>query len=75
MTISRTAAPAATVVNAVPSTVRLVEQIDEEVLEVTGGDPNYSFGYSVADAVSGDAKTREETREGELNFILNQALV
>merc|ERR1712226_240283 len=63
-TVVRTAAPAATVVNAVPSTVRLVEQIDEEVLEVTGGDPNYSFGYSVADAVSGDAKTREETREG-----------
>ena len=27
-------------------------------------DPSYSFGYSVADSKSGDAKTREEHSEG-----------
>ena len=27
---------------------------------------NYNFGYSVSDLVSGDAKTRQETREGDL---------
>merc|ERR1711973_10037 len=27
---------------------------------------NYNFGYSVSDVVSGDSKTRQETREGDL---------
>ena len=39
------------------------EHVEEEV-EVAN--PNYSFGYSVADVRSGDAKTREETRDGDV---------
>ena len=27
---------------------------------------DYNFGYSISDLVSGDSKTRQETREGDL---------
>ena len=48
-----------TVVRTVPA----YETVEEEV-EIAAS-PNYSFGYSVADVRSGDAKTREETRDGD----------
>ena len=70
-TVVRTAvnAPVQHVIHEAPAIVRTVpvtatiEQVEEEV-EVEAS-PNYSFGYSVADVRSGDAKTREETRDGD----------
>ena len=71
-TVVRTvAAPATHVVHAAPvqrTIVRTVptatyEHVEEEV-EIEAS-PNYSFGYSVADVRSGDAKTREESRDGD----------
>lgn len=41
------------------------EQVEEVQEEVIDENPQYSFGYSVADARSGDSKTREETRDGD----------
>ena len=52
------AAPA--IVRTVPALVEHVEHVEEQ------GNPNYSFGYSVADVKTGDAKTREETRDGDV---------
>eukprot|EP00095_Tigriopus_kingsejongensis_P010098 maker-scaffold434_size172279-snap-gene-0.21 protein:Tk10098 transcript:maker-scaffold434_size172279-snap-gene-0.21-mRNA-1 annotation:"cuticular protein 67bd" len=40
--------------------------IQEEEIEVVPQDASYNFGYSVSDAVSGDAKTRQESREGDV---------
>merc|ERR1712106_712213 len=40
--------------------VRVVEPVDT----VVAIDPHYSFGYSITDAVTGDSKNRQETRDG-----------
>lgn len=40
--------------------------IQEEEIEVIPQDASYNFGYSVSDAVSGDAKTRQESRDGDV---------
>merc|ERR1712106_55609 len=40
--------------------VRVVEPVDT-VVDI---DPHYSFGYSITDAVTGDSKNRQETRDG-----------
>merc|ERR1712106_1008502 len=40
--------------------VRVVEPVDT----VVAIDPNYNFGYSITDAVTGDSKNRQETRDG-----------
>ena len=42
--------------------VRTVVQT-EEIAEI---DPSYHFGYSVTDAKTGDSKTREEVRDGNV---------
>ena len=39
----------------------VVETAETEIVNI---DPSYQFGYSVADAKTGDAKSREETRDG-----------
>lgn len=39
----------------------VVEAAETEIVNI---DPSYRFGYSVADAKTGDAKSREETRDG-----------
>ncbi|TRY71744.1 hypothetical protein TCAL_01032 [Tigriopus californicus] len=58
------AAPAAaTVVRASPVQETLIQ---EEEIEVIPQDASYNFGYSVSDAVSGDAKTRQESRDGDV---------
>lgn len=38
----------------------------EAKTEIVDIDPSYRFGYSVADAKTGDSKTREETRDGDV---------
>merc|ERR1712106_517374 len=40
--------------------VRVVEPVDT-VVDI---DPHYTFGYSISDAVTGDSKNRQETRDG-----------
>jgi len=42
----------------------VVVEAESEIVDI---DPSYRFGYSVADANTGDSKTREETRDG--NFV------
>ena len=50
-----------TIVRTIPTpTYHHVEEVEVEA------SPNYSFGYSVADVRSGDAKTREESRDGDV---------
>ena len=41
--------------------VRAVVETEEVAI-----DPSYRFGYSVSDTKTGDAKTREETRDGDV---------
>merc|ERR1711963_1290091 len=53
-------APAPVVVQT-PRVTPLVVQEEESLIPA-----NYNFGYSVSDVVSGDSKTRQETREGDL---------
>lgn len=58
------AAPVAQVVRqAAPIAVRTV--VDEQV-EAYDPNPQYNFGYSVADTITGDSKTREEKRDGDV---------
>jgi hypothetical protein len=37
-----------------------------EEVEVSDPNPQYNFGYSVADSLTGDSKTREEKRDGDV---------
>jgi len=52
---------------ATPVSLRVVEPAVESRLveEVVGINPQYNFGYSVTDAVTGDSKNRQETRDGD----------
>ena len=52
------AAPIATPVRAIATPVVQTETVDI--------DPSYQFGYSVTDTKTGDSKTREETRDGDV---------
>ncbi len=40
--------------------------VEEVQAEVSDPNPQYNFGYSVADSITGDSKTREETRDGDV---------
>jgi hypothetical protein len=40
--------------------------VEEFQAEVSDPNPQYNFGYSVADSITGDSKTREETRDGDV---------
>merc|ERR1719158_1437555 len=40
--------------------IRLVEQ------ERVNVNPQYTFGYSISDAITGDSKTRQESRDGDV---------
>lgn len=48
-----------------PAVVRTAVVVEEEE-EFVNSHPQYSYGYSVSDAVSGDSKTREESRDGDV---------
>jgi hypothetical protein len=52
--------PVARIVQAAP-VIRNIEA--EEAFDLN---PQYNFGYSVSDAVTGDSKSREEIRNGDL---------
>jgi hypothetical protein len=52
--------PVARIVQAAPA-VRIAD--DAESFDPN---PQYNFGYSVSDAITGDAKTREEARNGDV---------
>merc|ERR1719297_693184 len=45
--------------------VRVANLIDEGV-EAFDANPQYNFGYSIADTQTGDSKTREESRDGDV---------
>ena len=55
--------PAHTVVHSVPTPVRTT--VVAEPAEAAGV-AQYSFGYSIADTKTGDSKTRQETRNGDV---------
>ena len=56
------AVPVTRIVQAAPAVRTVVTQ------EAESFDPNpqYNFGYSVSDSITGDAKTREEVRNGDV---------
>ena len=41
----------------------IVEEVQAETVDPN---PQYNFGYSVADTITGDSKTREEHRDGDV---------
>ena len=51
---------------AAPQVVAVAPAVVEAKTEIVDIDPSYRFGYSVADAKTGDSKTREETRDGDV---------
>lgn len=53
--------PAPVPVAAAAAPARVV--VEDETIEI---DPSYQFGYSVTDTKTGDSKTREETRDGDV---------
>ena len=55
-----------TVAAAAPQVVAVAPAVVEAKTEIVDIDPSYRFGYSVADAKTGDSKTREETRDGDV---------
>lgn len=59
----RTLAAAPQVVAVAPAVAPAVVEAKTEIVDI---DPSYRFGYSVADAKTGDSKTREETRDGNV---------
>ena len=59
----RTIAAAPQVVAVAPAVAPAVVEAKTEIVDI---DPSYRFGYSVADAKTGDSKTREETRDGDV---------
>ena len=57
---------AAPLLSAAPTVaVAAAPAVVEAKTEIVDIDPSYRFGYSVADAKTGDSKTREETRDGD----------
>ena len=56
------ALPSVATVAAVPAVQRLVTG-DQPTDDLR---PQYSFGYSVSDATTGDSKSRQETRDGDV---------
>jgi len=55
-----------TVAAAAPQVVAVAPAVVEAKTEIVDIDPSYRFGYSVSDAKTGDSKTREETRDGDV---------
>ena len=55
-----------TIAAAAPQVVAVAPAVVEAKTEIVDIDPSYRFGYSVADAKTGDSKTREETRDGDV---------
>jgi hypothetical protein len=62
-TIQTVNQPIVQAVRAIPAAVP--NFVTQEVVETVDPNPQYSFGYSVADSLSGDSKTREESRDGD----------
>ncbi len=46
------------IVQAAPAVTQVAESVDPN--------PQYNFGYSISDTITGDAKTREEARNGDV---------
>ena len=55
-----------TIAAAAPQVVAVAPAVVEAKTEIVDIDPSYRFGYSVSDAKTGDSKTREETRDGDV---------
>ena len=49
---------------AAPTAVR--EIVQDVQAETVDPNPQYNFGYTVSDTVTGDSKSREEQRDGDL---------
>merc|ERR1712200_63272 len=48
------------------STVRLVDEPQAVAAVAAAGPAQYNYGYSVSDSLTGDAKTRQESRDGDV---------
>jgi len=48
------------------SAVRLVNQPQAVTLTAAPGPAQYNYGYSVSDSLTGDSKTRQESRDGDV---------
>jgi len=49
-----------------PAVQAVAPAVVEAKTEIVDIDPSYQFGYSVSDTKTGDSKTREETRDGNV---------
>lgn len=59
------AARTAPLVAAAPAPVVAARAVDASELEADAY-PQYSFAYNVQDGLTGDSKTQEETRDGDI---------